>query len=113
MRQVPSVVTIAMAALILVGCGASNVRVTPASADAKNFPGGVVPFAATGVTNPIWCIGSRQSRKMENKRQMRYHTAADLARGFHNLALVFRIRVAAWARVRIFFVLLACALCVS
>lgn len=59
MRQMPSVVTIAVAALILVACGASNIRITPTSADAKNFPGGVVPFAASGVTNPTWCLGTR------------------------------------------------------
>jgi len=58
MRQVPSGVTIAVGALILVACGANKVRITPASADAKNFPGGVVSFAATGVTNPTWCIGT-------------------------------------------------------
>jgi hypothetical protein len=58
MRHVATIVTTAITALILVGCGTNSVRVTPASADAKNFAGGVVPFVASGSTHPTWCIGT-------------------------------------------------------
>lgn len=34
------------------------VAVSPANADAQNFPGGIVPFSAMGVSNPTWCIGT-------------------------------------------------------
>jgi|SRR5579863_671604 len=40
------------AAIVLLGCGSSrqlqSVTISPATADAKNFPGGQVPFTATG-----------------------------------------------------------------
>ena len=56
---------ISVVALTLAGCGnshVSSVTVTPATADAKNFPGGHVQFTATGkpvpLTNAHWCIGS-------------------------------------------------------
>ncbi len=46
-------------ALFLCGCGSNSpISVTPASADAQNFPNGIVQFKATGVTSPAWCIGS-------------------------------------------------------
>lgn len=32
--------------------------ISPATADAKNWPDGVVTFTATGVMNPVWCIGA-------------------------------------------------------
>lgn len=49
---------IAFSALML-GCGQNKVvNVTPASADAQNFPNGIVQFTATGVNSPTWCIGS-------------------------------------------------------
>ena len=48
------------AATIIVGCGTNNsaIRLSPAVADAKNYPGGVVAFKASGVSNPTWCIGT-------------------------------------------------------
>lgn len=58
MRPIIRFTTIAIANLTLVACGQNSaIHISPASADAKNFPGGVVAFAATGVTNPTWCIG--------------------------------------------------------
>lgn len=48
-----------LAALLLSGCGNNSlVTVSPASADAQNFPNGIVQFKATGVTSPTWCIGT-------------------------------------------------------
>ena len=34
------------------------IRVSPAVADAKNYPGGVVPFTTTGASKLTWCIGA-------------------------------------------------------
>jgi len=46
-------------ALFLSGCGSNSpISVTPASADAQNFPNGIVQFKATGVPSPTWCIGT-------------------------------------------------------
>lgn len=54
-----------LVALTLAGCGNSHLKsvtVTPATADAKNFPGGQVQFTATGKPVPVknvqWCVGS-------------------------------------------------------
>src|SRR5579859_8147931 len=45
--------------LFLSGCGSTSpITVSPASADAQNFPHGIVQFKATGVSSPTWCIGS-------------------------------------------------------
>lgn len=45
--------------LLLAGCGSVRpIAVSPASADAQNFPGGIVQFSATGASSPVWCIGS-------------------------------------------------------
>lgn len=60
--------------LALLGCGSSrqlqSITVSPATADAKNFPNGQVPFTATGMyskppspspltSNDVqWCVGS-------------------------------------------------------
>jgi outer membrane lipoprotein SlyB len=56
---------ISLVALTLTGCGNSHltsVTITPATADAKNFPHGLVQFTATGkpvpLTNVHWCVGS-------------------------------------------------------
>ena len=62
------------AALVMSGCGSSrqlqSVTLTPASADAQSFPGGQVPFAASGTfsksPSPVqltskdvqWCVGT-------------------------------------------------------
>lgn len=54
-----TMVVIAIAGMLLTaGCGQNSVGVNPASADAQNFPGGMVSFSATGVRNPTWCIGT-------------------------------------------------------
>ena len=47
-------------AVILASCGSSNsmIRVSPAVADAKNFPAGVVTFTASGASKLTWCIGT-------------------------------------------------------
>jgi hypothetical protein len=43
----------------MLGCGQNKVvNIAPASADAQNFPNGIVQFTATGVNSPTWCIGS-------------------------------------------------------
>jgi hypothetical protein len=34
------------------------IRVSPAVADAKNYPGGVVSFTAKGASPLTWCIGT-------------------------------------------------------
>ncbi len=47
-----------IAFLFLLACGSQPITVSPASADARNFPNGVVQFTAKGVTSPTWCIGS-------------------------------------------------------
>ncbi|HTM36939.1 MAG TPA: hypothetical protein VL156_09340 [Terriglobales bacterium] len=45
--------------LFLTACGSTRpITVSPASADAQNFPNGIVHFKATGVTSPTWCIGT-------------------------------------------------------
>jgi len=61
---------IAVVVLAGLGCGShlSSVSLSPAVADAQNFPNGQVQFTATGtyggsskpvpVTNLTWCIGS-------------------------------------------------------
>lgn len=50
---------ILLAASFLAGCGGNQpITVSPASADAQNFPNGVVQFKAAGVTSPTWCIGT-------------------------------------------------------
>ena len=47
-----------VAAWFLSGCGSNSpISVSPAVADAQNFPNGIVPFKATGVRSPTWCIG--------------------------------------------------------
>jgi hypothetical protein len=64
-----ALVTVVM--LILAGCGNSkltSVTITPAAADAQNFPNGQVPFTAMGtfsdsskpvpLTTVTWCVGS-------------------------------------------------------
>ena len=60
MRELLTVVmTMTLAGFTLVGCGQNGpVRLSPTSADAKNFPAGVVSFTATGVSSPVWCIGT-------------------------------------------------------
>lgn len=48
-----------LAVLYSTACGSSQpITVSPASADAQNFPNGVVQFKAAGVTSPTWCIGT-------------------------------------------------------
>ena len=62
---------IGLSLLAMLGCGntkLSSVSLTPAVADAQNFPVGQVQYAATGtysnsskvvpLTNVTWCIGS-------------------------------------------------------
>ena len=52
--------TFGLAVFLALGCGSNSgaIHVSPASADAQNYSGGVVPYSASGVTNPTWCIGS-------------------------------------------------------
>jgi hypothetical protein len=66
---------LATAAIVLLGCGSSrqlqSVTISPATADAKNFPGGQVPFTATGTFNKppsptqltsqdvVWCYAGQ------------------------------------------------------
>jgi len=48
-----------LAVSFLAACGGSQpITLTPASADAQNFPNGIVQFTAKGVTSPTWCIGT-------------------------------------------------------
>ncbi len=50
---------ILLALSFVAGCGSSQpITVSPASADAQNFPNGIVQFTATGTRSPTWCIGS-------------------------------------------------------
>jgi hypothetical protein len=62
---------IGLAISFSVACGSdklTSVSVTPATADAQNYPGGVVQFSATGMfsnsskptplTNVTWCVGT-------------------------------------------------------
>lgn len=56
LRLLPPAVMLCL--LLLVGCGQSKVAVTPGSADAQDYPNGVVPFTATGISSPTWCIGT-------------------------------------------------------
>ena len=60
MRSMFKVGPLIAAAVIIVGCGSNNsmIRVSPAVADAKNYPGGVVPFSAGGTSQLTWCIGT-------------------------------------------------------
>lgn len=52
-----------LAALFLSSCGSNSpISVSPASADAQNFPNGIVQFKASGVTSPTWCIGTANGR---------------------------------------------------
>ncbi len=52
-------VFVLMALFLAAGCGQSTpVTLSPASADAQNFPNGIVQFSAKGVSSPTWCIGS-------------------------------------------------------
>ncbi len=47
-----------LTAVFLTACGSNQpITVSPASADAQNFPNGIVQFTATGVMSPTWCIG--------------------------------------------------------
>ena len=47
-----------LAAMFLTACGSNQpITVSPTSADAQNFPNGIVQFTATGVMSPTWCIG--------------------------------------------------------
>lgn len=63
MRQIFEVGPVVVAVSILVACGQHGpITISPVSADAMNFPGGVVSFAASGVTNPTWCIGTTSGR---------------------------------------------------
>ena len=71
-----------LAGLGVVGCGSGrqlqSVTLSPASADAKNFPNGQVPFTATGtysqapspapLSSPdvIWCSGSATGQCVGN-----------------------------------------------
>jgi len=70
----PASLLVFLAAFLSSGCGANrqlqSVNLSPATADAKSFPGGQVPFTATGSFNkppsptPLtsndvtWCVGS-------------------------------------------------------
>lgn len=63
-----------LSAAALLSCGSSRhltgINVTPATADAQSYPGGQVPFAATGIysqapspqqleaSSVTWCVGS-------------------------------------------------------
>jgi hypothetical protein len=71
MRRGIALSLVAPAALMLAGCGnrkLTSVTITPATADAQNFPAGQVQFTATGVfsdsskpvplTTVTWCVGS-------------------------------------------------------
>ena len=60
MRPLFKVTPLVAAAVIVVACGSNNtmIRVSPSVADAKDYPGGVVSFNASGVRNPTWCIGT-------------------------------------------------------
>lgn len=59
MRTLVKIGALLAVALILVGCGSNMIRVSPAVADAKNYPGGVVPFTASGASKAVtWCIGT-------------------------------------------------------
>ena len=60
MRRILRVGPLVAAVVIIVGCGSNNsmIRVSPAVADAKNYPEGVVPFTASGASNLTWCIGT-------------------------------------------------------
>jgi hypothetical protein len=60
----PTVFVIGYSALfLLAGCGQNRVvTVTAASADAQNFPNGIVQFSAMGISSPTWCIGTTDGR---------------------------------------------------
>jgi len=60
MRPLFKVGALVTTTVILVACGSNNsmIQVSPAVAEAKNYPGGVVPFTATGASNLTWCIGT-------------------------------------------------------
>ncbi len=56
-KLAPSVLAMALPVMFLEGCGAPatrklmSVTISPSAADAKDYPGGVVPFVATGHYN--------------------------------------------------------------
>jgi hypothetical protein len=57
----PTACVLVAIVLTAVGCDQSRtaaIQVIPPVADAKDFPGEVVSFTATGVTNATWCIGT-------------------------------------------------------
>ena len=71
-----------LSALVLSGCGSGpqlrSVSLSPPAADAQSFPGGKVPFVATGIFNnsptPVtltskdvmWCIGASDGNCVGN-----------------------------------------------
>lgn len=59
MRTLLKILPLVAAGVIVAECGSNTqtIRVSPAVADAKNYPGGVVPFTASGPSQLIWCIG--------------------------------------------------------
>ena len=60
MRRLLKIAPLVVAAVIIAECGSNTrtIRVSPAVADAKNYPGGVVPFTASGPSQLTWCIGT-------------------------------------------------------
>ncbi len=74
MKRLASLSLLLLSAAAMLNCGNSRhltgINVTPATADAQSFPGGQVPFAATGIYNQspspqqldassvTWCVGS-------------------------------------------------------
>lgn len=60
MLRLSTPVIAVVAVFLTTSCGQNNVVVSPATADAQQFPSGIVQFTATGVSSPVWCIGSAQ-----------------------------------------------------
>jgi len=60
MRTLLKIVPLVATAVIVAECGSNtgNIRISPAVADAKNYPEGVVPFTASGPSQLTWCIGT-------------------------------------------------------
>lgn len=58
MFRISGLAFVVAASILTIACGQSKTIVSPATADAQNFPGGVVQFSATGISHPTWCIGS-------------------------------------------------------
>lgn len=55
----PATTSALLALFLATGCGQNRVvTLTPASADAQNFPNGIVQFTVTGISSPTWCIGT-------------------------------------------------------